>query len=110
MIAANSLMPYMPRLETLKVPPWYSSGASPMGLARARPASSFTSAEISARPLPSALRTMGVTSPSSMATATETSALLYWRSVPSTQEALAAGTLRSASAAARITKSLTERL
>src|SRR3546814_9429694 len=49
MTAAKSLMPNMPRLETEKVPPWYSSGFSLPS--RARPARSFISLAMVARPL-----------------------------------------------------------
>src|SRR6478736_4927119 len=42
--AVKSLMPYMPRLETAVVPPWYSSGLS--FRERARAAKSFISADI----------------------------------------------------------------
>ncbi len=72
MMAANSRTPNMPRLETVKVPPWYSSGLSLPS--RARPARSFISAEIVARPLVSAALIIGVMRPPGVATATETSA------------------------------------
>ena len=42
--AVKSLMPYMPRLDTAVVPPWYSSGLSLR--ARARAAKSFISLEM----------------------------------------------------------------
>ena len=51
---------------------------------------------------------IGVIRPSSSATATAMSTLSHSRIASSLQEALAAGTLRKASAAARMTKSLTE--
>jgi len=69
MMAANSRMPYMPRLEMVKPPPWYSSCASLPSLPRS--ASSFTSVEICARPFWSALRMIGVIRPEGVATATE---------------------------------------
>ena len=67
MIAVNSSMSNMPRLETLNVAPVYSSGASRR--ARARSARAFDSAVISSRPFRSAFRMTGVMSPSSIATA-----------------------------------------
>ncbi len=57
----------MPRFETEKVEPVYSSGLS--FRSRARPASSFASREISLMRLRSASKITGVMSPSSMATA-----------------------------------------
>ncbi len=72
--ASNCVMPYMPRLEMLKLPPWYSSGFSLPS--RARAARSFISAEICSSPLFAASRTTGVIRPPSMATATEMSARL----------------------------------
>ena len=68
MMAVNWSMSNMPRFDTLKVPPVYSSGLSRRSLAR--PASSFTSAEISRSDFRSAFRTTGVIRPSSTATAT----------------------------------------
>jgi len=52
--------------------------------------------------------TIGVIKPSSSATATATSTVSQSRMASSLHDALAAGTCRNASAAARITKSLTE--
>src|SRR6185312_3002971 len=72
MIEANDLMPNMPRLETEKVPPRYSSGFS--FLSRARAARSLASAAICARPLVSAWKMIGVISPCGTATAMATSA------------------------------------
>ena len=62
MIAANSDTPNMPMLEIEKPPPWNSSGFSLP--ARARPARSFISRLIVARPFWSAWRMIGVISPS----------------------------------------------
>jgi len=53
----KSLMPYMPRLDTEDVPPWYSFGFSFLALARA--ARSFISFEIADSDLVSALRMIG---------------------------------------------------
>ena len=57
-MAVNSAMPNMPRLEMVKVPPWNSSNFSLF--VRARPASSFTSAEICWTVLAAASLTIGV--------------------------------------------------
>ena len=73
MTAVNSSMSSMPRLETEKVPPVYSSGLS--FRSRARPARSRASAAISRSDLRSAWRITGVISPSSIATA-----MLTWTS------------------------------
>ena len=62
-IEVKWLTPYMPRLETEKLPPWYSSGFSLPS--RARPASSFISLAICARPLLSASKIIGVIRPPS---------------------------------------------
>ena len=69
-------MPNMPRLLIEKPPPWNSSGFSLPSLARL--ARSFISLEMVDRPFWSALRTIGVIRPPSIATATETSMSLYW--------------------------------
>src|SRR5476649_2376760 len=74
MMEVKLLIPNMPRLETEKPPPSYSLGLSFLSLAR--PARSFTSLEISTRPLVSHLNTMGVIRPEGMATAMPTSAFL----------------------------------
>ena len=58
-------MPYMPRFDTVPVPPWYSAGLSLRS--RARLARSAISAEIVARLFMSALRTTGVIRPPSIA-------------------------------------------
>src|SRR5438105_11319825 len=104
--AANSRMPYMPRLEIEKVPPWNSSSFSLP--ARARSARSLASCAICASPFWSADLTIGVIKPSSSATATAMSTRSHSRIASSLHDALAAGTWRKANAAARITKSLTE--
>ncbi len=108
MIAAKCVTPYIPMFEIEKPPPWNSSGFSLPALARAP--RSFISAEMAARPLRSAWRTMGVISPSGMATATEMSTSSYWRIASSLQEALTPGWRRSATAQALMTRSLTESL
>ena len=101
-------MPYMPRLDTEDVPPWYSCGLSFLALARA--ARSFISLEIAESDLVSALRTIGVISPNGSATATPMSECLCLSSAASVQVTLASGTRCSASASALMTKSLTESL
>src|SRR5579862_2125298 len=72
--AVNSLIPYMPRLETEVAPPWYSFGLS--FRSRPRRARSFISLEIADSDLVSELRTIGVIRPFGMATATPTSECL----------------------------------
>ena len=72
--AVKSLMPYMPRLDTDEVPPWYSFGFSFLALARA--ARSFISLEIADSDLVSALRMIGVIRPNGSATATPMSECL----------------------------------
>ena len=79
-------------------------------MSRARLARSFTSLEMTERDFSSALRTIGVMSPSGMATATPTSACLCSTRAVEVQEAFAIGTSRSASAIALMMKSLTESL
>ena len=63
-----------------------------------------------ARPFWSALRTIGVISPSGIDTATEMSTSSYWMIASSVQVALTLGNFRSVAAAALITRSLTESL
>ena len=75
MIAVKSSTPNMPKLEMVKVPPWYSSGLSLPS--RARAASALVSAEIEARPLDPTFLMIGVMSPVGVATATQMSACLY---------------------------------
>ena len=65
MMALKRSTPYMPRLLMLKEPPWNSWGLRL--LARARPASSRTSAEIWLRGFVLAFGTMGVIRPASQA-------------------------------------------
>mmetsp|Transcript_31972 Transcript_31972/g.94043 ORF Transcript_31972/g.94043 Transcript_31972/m.94043 type:complete len:211 (+) Transcript_31972:52-684(+) len=105
--AENSAMPNMPRLEMQKVPPWYSSGAS--FPSRARVAKSFTEADISDRPSIEVCGTMGVIRPVGVATATEMSTVSWMLTVLvlALYVALTSGTSRRASAALRMTKSLT---
>ena len=110
MIASNSRTPYMPRLDTVNVPPWNSSGRSVPALALVT--SECTDAEISASPLRSAARTIGVINPDGSATATATSACSHrntdWDS--SSNWTLTSGTSRSADAHALTMKSLTDNL
>src|SRR6266446_4206883 len=106
--AVKSLMPYMPRLDTADVPPWYSSGLSLR--ARARAAKSFISAEITETGFVSAFRMIGVISPPGIATATPISECLCLSMPASVQLTLALGIRCSASANALMTKSLTESL
>ncbi len=71
MMPVNSRTPNMPRFDTLKVPPWYSSGLSL--LSRALTASARISSETMPSDLVSAPRTIGVIRPVGVATATEMS-------------------------------------
>ena len=87
-------MPNMPRFDTVKVPPWNSSGLSLPS--RARVARSRTSDEMTVRPLPAASVTMGVMRPDGVATATEMSTEALGTQVAPSQELLARGTSRSA--------------
>ena len=73
MMAENSRMPNIPKLEIEKPPPWNSSDFSFLSLARA--AKSFISFEMMARPFLSAFRMIGVIRPSGVATAIEISTL-----------------------------------
>mmetsp|Transcript_28704 Transcript_28704/g.80803 ORF Transcript_28704/g.80803 Transcript_28704/m.80803 type:complete len:222 (+) Transcript_28704:260-925(+) len=100
----------MPRLLTEKEPPTNSSGFSLFS--RARPARSFTSAEICCRVFELAPFTIGVMRPPGVATATEMSAAgcCTAEAVLASHVVLTSGTSISASATARITKSLTETL
>lgn len=71
MIALKCVTSNIPRLETVKVPPWNSCGCN--FPSRALAASDLTSFEIDSMPLRSALKTIGVMRPLSVETATETS-------------------------------------
>ena len=62
--------PYIPRLETVNVPPESSGGV--IEPSRTLPASARVSAEIRRRPFGSASKTVGTTSASWAATATPT--------------------------------------
>lgn len=75
MMAVNWLIPNIPKLETVNVPPWYSSGLSLPS--RALDASDLVSAEIEARPLDPTSLMIGVMRPVGVATATQMSARLY---------------------------------
>lgn len=113
----------IPRLETVKVPPWNSDGCS--FPSRALAASDLTSFEIDSMPLRSALNTIGVMSPLSVDTATDTStasnleksfvlSLICNQSrthcliVLPSQAELTSGTFLHAMAAALMTKSFTD--
>lgn len=71
MMALKCVTSNMPKLETVKVPPWNSCGCNLPS--RALAARALTSLEIDSMPLRSALKTIGVMSPLSVETATETS-------------------------------------
>src|SRR5213079_3749213 len=96
--AVKWLMPYMPRLETAVVPPWYSSGFSLRE--RARVAKSFISLEMVDRVLVSALRMIGVIRPPGIATATPISECLCLSMPASVQLTLQFGIRYSAIAIA----------
>ncbi len=70
MIAAKLTMPYMPRLETVNVPPPSSGGV--IVASRTRSASARVSRAISPSDFSSASKTVGTTSASCAATATPT--------------------------------------
>jgi hypothetical protein len=67
MIAEKLSTPNIPMLETVKVPPWYSSGLRPPS--RARLAKSFEVAEMADKVLLAASLMTGVMRPASSATA-----------------------------------------
>lgn len=75
MMAVKCEIPYMPKFEMVKLPPWYSSGLSLPS--RAFVASDLVSAEMEPRPLWPASLMIGVIRPVGVATATEMSAFLY---------------------------------
>ena len=75
MMAVKWEMSYMPRLEMVKVPPWYSWGWSLPS--RAFFASAFASEERLAKPFAPTSLTIGVIRPTSVGTATLTSTFLY---------------------------------
>ena len=70
MTAVKSVTPYMPRFETVNVPPLSSGGV--IAPARTRSASARVSRAISRSDLRSASKTVGTTSESGAATATPT--------------------------------------
>eukprot|EP00982_Pelagococcus_subviridis_P013714 31272-Pelagococcus_subviridis.AAC.9 len=105
-IAANCLIPNIPRFEIVKVPPIMSAGESFPSFAF--PASALTSDEIPERPSPHAFRTMGTIRPASVCTATLMSAFLYTRILSPIHDAFTSGTCLRADAAAFTTKSFTE--
>lgn len=74
-MAVKESMPYIPKLEMVNEPPWYSCGWSL--LSRALPASVLMLDEMEARPLLPTSVTMGVMSPLGVATAMAMSAFLY---------------------------------
>lgn len=71
MIALKCVTSNIPKLDTVKVPPWNSCGCN--FPSRALAASDLTSFEMDSIPFRSALKTIGVMSPLSVETATETS-------------------------------------
>ena len=71
MMAQKCDTPNIPKLLTVKVPPWNSAGCNLPS--RALAANALTSCEIDSIPLRSALKTIGVIKPLSVDTATETS-------------------------------------
>lgn len=74
-MAVKCSTPYIPMLEMVNVPPWYSS---PLSFpSRAFLASTLVSAEMAARPLFVASRTMGVIRPVGVDTAKDISAREY---------------------------------
>jgi len=106
MMAVNSSTPYMPRLETVKVPRPYSSGLSLPSLARR--AFSLTSRAIVPIDFSSARWMSGAIRPSSMATATEIAISSGWRMPSPWKTAFRLGCLRRARAQALMIMSLTE--
>ena len=108
MMAVKWSMPYIPRLETVNVPPWNSAGLSLPR--RARSANALISVDIWETVLLVALKTIGVIRPSGEATATEMSACLCCRMNVPCHELLTAGTLGHAIAAALTIKSLMDSL
>ena len=108
MIAENSAVPYMPRLDTVKVPP--SSSCWRSFRSRARAASAADSLAITDSRMPSTPRSTGVTRPPSVATAIDMSTDRYASSPSSVQVTLASGTSPNAAATAASTKSLTDTL
>lgn len=75
MIAVKESIPYIPKLEMVNEPPWYSCGCSL--LSRALPASVLMLDEMDASPLAPTSVTMGVMSPLGVDTAMAMSALAY---------------------------------
>ena len=106
MMAENSVTSNMPRLEIEKVAPLISGARSLR--ARARSARSRASTAIWASDLAWPSRSTGVMSPSSSATAMPMWARWNTRIDSPWNEALTPGCWSSASAQARMTKSLTE--
>lgn len=108
--ALNSEIPNIPRLLIVNVPPWNSSGANLLSLARV--AKSLTFAEISVSDNPCVDGTIGVMSPVGVATATLISTFSKVRCDWDLESkvALTSGTSRKASALALIMKSLTDTL
>ena len=104
-MAVNSSIPQGPRLEIVKVAPWYSSGIS--FLARARVISSRDSTAICLRPFAPTFLTTGVINPSGIATASPTSTRVNLRIWSPANETLTFGCSASASAATFISMSFT---
>jgi len=108
MIAEKLDTPYIPRLDTVKVPPDSSSGLSLFSLAR--PAMSLTSLAIYSRPFRLMLVKTGAISPLSVCTANDMLTLWNCLTKSTYQLLLVAGTLSAAREAAFMTKSLTDSL
>lgn len=106
MIALKLCTPYMPRFETVKVPPSSSMGLSLFS--RARPAISLTSDEIVSRPFKLVFYTQGAMRPWSVWTAKHMLTFLNCLMYSVYQELLVSGTLTAAAEAALMTKSLTD--
>ena len=105
-IAEKLFTPYIPRFETVKVPPVISSGLSLFSLALA--AMSLTSVEIYSNPLRLIELTYGARRPLGVYTANDILTFLYSLTKSPIHELFVAGTFTAARAAAFITKSFTE--
>ena len=102
------LTPYIPRFETVKVPPDNSSGFNLFSLAL--PAISFTSNAIYSKPFKFTFLIVGAIKPLSVYTANDIFTLLYCLTKLSIHELFVAGTFNAANDEALITKSFTDNL
>lgn len=107
-IAEKLFTPYIPKFDTVNVPPDNSSGLSLFS--RALPAISLISYEICSRPLRLTLDTHGAMSPCSVWTAKHILTFLNYLMKSPIHELLVPGTLTAAIEAALITKSFTDSL